>query len=102
MARAGERLEAGGNRPAAGITVESQTFASNRGNSGPVDGDHGWLASAAGVTTALSTGTEKRNVAPSPGVLSIQIRPPCASTIPIAIDKPRPVPRLFAVRRECQ
>lgn len=45
--------------------------------------------------------TVKENVVPSPGVLSTQIRPPCASTIPCAIESPSPDPRRSPLRA-CQ
>lgn len=41
------------------------------------------------------------NVAPSPGVLATRSAPPCASTIPLAMAKPRPTPPV-EVFRACQ
>jgi hypothetical protein len=35
---------------------------------------------------------EKEMRVPSPGSLSAQIRPPCASTKTLAMDKPKPIP----------
>jgi hypothetical protein len=46
-------------------------------------------------------GSEKENVVPFPCVLSTQMRPPCASTMPRAIASPSPVP-FRSVRRACQ
>jgi hypothetical protein len=48
-----------------------------------------------------AAGTVKRNVLPCPSVLSAQILPPCASTIPLAIARPNPEPNL-AVSLACQ
>jgi len=47
---------------------------------------------------ASPTGSVKKKVLPLPGSaswLSAQIRPPCASTIPRAIERPRPMPSRF-------
>ena len=38
------------------------------------------------------TGRQTRNVAPDPGVLSTETRPPWASTIFFTIESPSPVP----------
>lgn len=43
---------------------------------------------------AEATGSVKRKVEPSPGVLSTQMRPPWASTRPLQMASPRPAPRL--------
>lgn len=51
--------------------------------------------------TRETIGIVKKNVEPRPSVLSTQIRPPCASTRPFAMDNPRPVPCL-AVFFACQ
>jgi len=56
-------------------------------------------AGAAG--TAPARGIVNENVLPRPGVLVAQMRPPCASTIPLAMASPRPAPRR-AVWRACQ
>lgn len=42
--------------------------------------------------TSADTGIDHPNSAPAPGSLSTHIRPLCASTIPFAMNKPRPVP----------
>ena len=39
-----------------------------------------------------ASGSVKKNVLPTPTALSTQMRPPWTSTIPLAIDSPRPVP----------
>ena len=39
-----------------------------------------------------ASGSEKKKRLPRPGSLSTQMRPPCASTMPRAIDSPRPTP----------
>src|SRR5256884_4004504 len=41
---------------------------------------------------SAAKGNWMRNVAPSPGVLTTEIAPPCSLTIPYVMDKPRPVP----------
>ena len=38
------------------------------------------------------------NVLPSPGVLSTQILPPCASTNPLANERPNPEPDTLDLR----
>src|SRR5262249_25732230 len=38
-------------------------------------------------------GMVNANSLPSPGALRTQIRPPCASTMPLAIESPSPAPR---------
>jgi len=45
---------------------------------------------------ASETGTVKWKALPLPGSLSTQIRPLCASTIPLAMESPRPTPRASA------
>ena len=47
------------------------------------------------------TGRVNEAVVPSPGLLSSQILPPCASTIPLAIARPSPAP-CRSVREDCQ
>ena len=47
-------------------------------------------------------GMLNEKVLPCPGVLSTQIRPPCASTMPRAIDSPSPLPRARAPSDDCQ
>ncbi len=44
---------------------------------------------------ALDTGIVKPTVVPSPTVLSTQILPPCASTSPLEMNKPNPLPPLL-------
>src|ERR1700735_5299147 len=39
-----------------------------------------------------SSGTEKENFDPAPTSLSTQRRPPCTSTMCLAMESPRPVP----------
>ena len=51
--------------------------------------------SLTGVSSAgfdRARGTVKENLVPRPTSLSTPIRPPCASTIPLAIASPRPEP----------
>ena len=38
------------------------------------------------------TGSSTVNVAPAPGLVMSEMRPPCSFTIPWEIDNPRPVP----------
>ncbi len=45
-----------------------------------------------GLAIAKRMGNEKKNVEPSPRADSIDRRPPCSSTIRLAIARPRPVP----------
>ena len=47
-------------------------------------------------------GIEKKKVEPLPKVLSTQIRPPCASTMPLVIGSPSPAPRRRALDAACQ
>src|SRR6185312_5889273 len=53
------------------------------------------------VTTALAgeasvrcAGSVRTKVLPFPGVLSTATRPPCASTMPLTMLRPRPLPRI--------
>src|SRR5207245_2657138 len=54
------------------------------------------VATAAGSTSARGTdaptGSSTVNVAPDPGLVTSEMRPPCSLTIPWQIDNPRPVP----------
>ena len=50
------------------------------------------LAHVTGLSTASPSGKEKVKRAPPPGRFSTQIRPPCASTRPLATASPRPRP----------
>ena len=45
-------------------------------------------------------GSENENVEPWPSADSTQISPPCCSTIPFEITRPRPVPPAFRVVEE--
>src|SRR5690348_989530 len=49
----------------------------------------------------VTNGRVKENELPFPNWLLTHIFPPCASTIPLAIDKPKPVPKRF-VFSACQ
>src|SRR5436190_5377207 len=49
----------------------------------------------------VAWGIENENVVPRFGVLSTQIRPPWASTMPLLIGRPSPAPCRFA-RAACQ
>ena len=49
-------------------------------------------------TGSSTPGSQTRNTAPPPGRFAALMRPPCPSTIPLAIDKPRPVPLFLVVR----
>ena len=40
----------------------------------------------------LSNGIVNEKVLPEPGLLSAQMRPPCAVTMPLAMNNPRPTP----------
>src|SRR6266700_1418569 len=48
-----------------------------------------------------AAGIVNDTVVPLPGALSAQIRPPCASTIPLPIDSPSPMPSRL-LRPACQ
>ena len=56
-----------------------------------LDVEHGLLTHAT-LPSGSRTGTAKKNVDPSPGVLSTQMRPPCSSTNFLVMLSPRPVP----------
>jgi len=54
-------------------------------------------ADCASIATRLrrqgtESGTLKKNRLPRPGALSTQMRPPCASTMPRAMESPSPTP----------
>src|SRR5579862_5081740 len=55
------------------------------------------LTSDLGSSTSTATGMVNENVLPDPTSLSTQMRPPCASTMPLAMERPSPVPRLTPV-----
>src|SRR3989454_370256 len=57
-----------------------------------VDNENVQRCHGAEVSLSAGKGNWMRNVAPSPGVLTIEIVPPCSLTIPYVMDKPRPVP----------
>src|SRR5438552_3965648 len=57
-----------------------------------VDDEHVQRCHGAEVSLSAGKGNWMRNVAPSPGVLTTEIVPPCSLTIPYVMDKPRPVP----------
>ena len=93
-------------RPGCGDTGEAavqfmeagiQGVGAVRGES-PFPGLIGGNTDSPGGASALK---QKLNVLPWPNVLSIQILPPCPSTIPFAIASPRPAPSL-SVRDDCQ
>src|SRR5262249_25922891 len=52
---------------------------------------------AAPVAAVVRTGSSMRNVDPLPSVDSTQMRPPCISTICLAMARPNPVPPLALV-----
>jgi len=64
----------------------------------------GSLVAARSITTQASgfgpSGRVKITLVPSPGmpVLSVQMRPPCSSTICLAMARPRPLPPLARLR----
>jgi len=51
-----------------------------------------------GVHFPSDRGRAKVNELPIPSTLSTQMRPPCSSTIPLAMDRPRPMPSKRRVR----
>jgi len=55
---------------------------------------------AAGAGAATATGIVKENVAPCPGSLSTQMRPPCWAVKRCAIVRPMPVPRAWSPLRD--
>src|SRR5262245_50853540 len=57
----------------------------------------GVFAAAVGLGFAARTGSSRRNVEPLPTLDSTQMRPPCISTICLAMARPRPVPPLALV-----
>src|SRR5262249_7147227 len=64
--------------------------------------DKGCRAHAVASVRALSAarsldGNSTKKAAPSPARLSTQMRPPCASTIVRAIDRPSPMPACFVL-----
>src|SRR5262245_47786683 len=59
--------------------------------------DKNAFAHAALAATAARMGSSMRNVEPRPIVDSIQMRPPCISTISLAMARPSPVPPLARV-----
>jgi hypothetical protein len=57
----------------------------------------GWVAHGALCRNSARVGSSIWNVAPLPKVDSTQMRPPCISTICLAMARPRPVPPLALV-----
>src|SRR5580704_8258462 len=59
---------------------------------------HQYLSSTHETISPRYTGSEKLNTEPWPGSLVTQILPPCASTMPLAMARPIPVP---GTRKRC-
>src|SRR5262245_14713479 len=62
----------------------------------------GGHASSRRTPRASACGMVNANSLPCPTALRTQIRPPCASTMPFAIDSPSPAPRWRAPSDDCQ
>src|SRR5439155_6972510 len=68
------------------LVIDDQDMRARRGHAASVSG-----GSRGGWAPAQVSGKVKLNAKPS-GRFSAQMRPPCASTIPLQMERPSPVP----------